>query len=81
MAKNKYNVCKEVDVKNSKVTFNLFEVDLSIPSATANAQLSKLRELYEAEKLEINIIINNTIRIFLNILLIFLTYFLLFKIS
>ena len=34
----------EVD-RNSKVTFNLFEVDLSIPSATTNAELSILSEL------------------------------------
>ena len=49
------------------MTFKLFEVDLSIPNAIANAELSILRELYEAEKLEMNIIINIIIKIFLNI--------------
>ena len=37
-----------------------------------------LSELYDAEKLEINMIIKIIIKIFLNILLIFLTYLLLF---
>ena len=36
----------EVD-KNSNVTLNLFEVDLSIPRAITNAELSMLSELYE----------------------------------